>query len=93
MMIRLTETNTTKAIERCKKLRPKVRFVSDRNFEVLSSRNANTYHVTFDVQNGKKLAQCTCKASEQNMVCYHIIASATANIYRQAQKQGRVAFA
>lgn len=93
MMIRLTETNTAKAIERCKALRPKVRFVSDRNFEVASSRNTNTYKVTFDVQNGEKLAQCTCRASERNQICYHIIASATANIYRQAQKQGRVAFA
>lgn len=92
-MIKLTTDNTTKAIERCKKLRPKVRFVSDRNFEVSSSRNENIYSVRFDVRNGEKLAQCTCKASEKGLVCYHIIASATANIVRQAQKQGKQAFA
>ncbi len=91
-MIKLTETNTAKAIERCKQLRPKVHFVADRLFEVSSARNSNVYQVRFDVQNGERLAQCSCKASERGLICYHIIASATANIVRQAQKQGKQAF-
>ena len=91
-MIKLTTDNTAKASERCKKLRPIVRFVSDRNYQVLSSRNENVYQVSLAVQNGEKLAKCTCKASEKDLVCYHIIASATANIVHQAQKQGKQAF-
>lgn len=87
-MIKLTTENTAKAIERCKQLRPKVRFVADRVFEVSSSRNSNVYQVRFDVQNGEKLAQCNCKASEKGMICYHIISAATANIVRQANKKG-----
>lgn len=87
-MIRLTKENTERAIERCKQLRPKVRFVQERVFEVSSSRNSNVYRVRFDVQNGERLAQCNCKASEKNLVCYHIVASATANIVRQANKKG-----
>lgn len=87
-MIKLTQENTQKAIERCKQLRPKVRFVADRVFEVSSSRNSNVYQVRFDVQNGEKFGQCSCKASEKGMICYHIVASATANIVRQANKKG-----
>lgn len=87
-MITLTTENTAKAIKRCKELKPVVRFVQDRVFEVSSARNANIYTVRFDVQNGERLAQCDCKASERGLVCYHIVAGATANINRQAQKKG-----
>jgi hypothetical protein len=89
-MIKLTEQNTAKAIERCKQLRPKVQFVQDRQFAVSSSRNANVYRVRFDVRNGEKFGQCECKASEKGLVCYHIIAGATANIYRQGLKRQAV---
>ena len=86
-MIRLNEENTAKAIARCKQLKPRVTFVVDRVFNVSSSRNSNVYQVRFDVQNGEKLAECNCKASERNLVCYHIVAGATANIYRQGLKR------
>lgn len=86
-MIKLTQENTTKAIERCKKLKPKVRFIKDRLFVVYSSNNSNVYHVKFDVQNGEKFGECECKASEKGMVCYHLVAGATANIYRQSLKR------
>jgi hypothetical protein len=89
-MIKLTEQNTAKAIERCKQLRPKVQFIKDRLFAVSSSRNENVYQVRFDVRNGEKFGQCECKASEKGMVCYHIIAGATANIYRQGLKRQAV---
>jgi uncharacterized Zn finger protein len=85
-MIRLTTENTQKAIERCKQLKPTVRFIQDRVFAVASANNSNVYHVRFDVRNGEKLGQCECKASERGLVCYHIVAGATANIYRQGLK-------
>lgn len=86
-MIRLTNENTEKAIARCKQLKPKVRFVEDRLFAVSSANNSNVYHVRFDVRNGEKLGQCECKASEKGLICYHLVAGATANIYRQSLKQ------
>ena len=86
-MITLTEKNTMRAIERCKAVKPQVQFVAERVFRVSSSDRKRFYEVRFDVQNGEKLAQCTCKASENNMVCFHIIAGATANIYRQGLKR------
>jgi hypothetical protein len=86
-MIKLTADNTAKAIERCKQLRPKVRFVAERVFTVQSANNDNAYTVRFDVQNGAKLAQCECKASERGLVCYHIAGAAQVNIIRQSMKR------
>ncbi len=86
-MIKLTAENTSKAIERCKKLKPKVRFVAERIFKVESANNGNVYQVRFNVLNGDKFGQCECKASEKGLVCYHIIAGATVNIYRQSLKR------
>lgn len=85
-MIRLTKDNTQRAVERCKQLKPKVKFIKDRSFVVYSSNNSNVYHVSFDVKNGEKFGRCECKAAEKGMVCYHIIAGATVNIYRQGLK-------
>lgn len=85
-MIKLTAENTQKAIERCKQLKPKVRFVAERLFAVSSANNSNVYNVRFDVQNGEKFGQCECKASEKGLICYHLVAGATANIYRQSLK-------
>lgn len=83
-MIKLTQENTTKAIERCKQLKPRVKFIKERLFVVYSSNNSNIYHVKFYVHNGEKFGECNCKAST---VCYHLIAGATANIYRQSLKR------
>jgi hypothetical protein len=85
-MIKLTTENTQRAIERCRELKPKVRFIKDRLFVVYSANNSNVYHVRFDVQNGEKFGICECKAAERGLVCYHIVAGATANIYRQGLK-------
>jgi len=86
-MIKLTTENTQRAIERCKQLRPKVRFVADRTFSVISANNDNSYTVRFDVRGNEKFGECECKASEKAMICYHIIAAATVNIYRQSLKR------
>ena len=87
-MIKLTKENTAKAIERCKQLKPKVIFISDRTFEVQSANNSNSYTVRFDVKDGEKFGQCECKAGESGKyVCYHIAGAAQVNIYRQSLKR------
>ena len=88
-MIKLTNENTINAIAKCRQLKPKVQFIKDRFFAVSSANNSNVYHVSFDVQNGEKFGQCECKASERGLVCYHIVAGATANIYRQSLKRAK----
>jgi len=90
-MIKLTTENTTKAIDRCKQLKPKVHFVAERVFTVQSANNDNSYTVRFEVQNGEKFGECNCKAGEnEKYVCYHLVAAATANIYRQSLKRQTV---
>lgn len=89
-MIKLTKENTAKAIERCRELRPTVRFIKDRLFVVFSARNSNIYHVKFDVKNGEKFGECECKASERGLVCYHIVGAAQVNIIRQSIKRQAV---
>jgi hypothetical protein len=59
----------------------------DRLFVVYSANNSDVYHVRFDVQNGEKLGECECKAAERGLVCYHLVAGATVNIYRQTLKR------
>ncbi|MDQ3634632.1 MAG: hypothetical protein M3405_09010 [Acidobacteriota bacterium] len=86
-MIKLTQENTQNAIKKCKQLKPKVIFISDRTFEVKSANNSNSYTVRFDVKNGEKLAQCECWASERNLVCYHIAGASLVNIIRQSMKR------
>lgn len=86
-MIKLTTENTAKAIERCKQLKPRVRFIADRVFSVQSVNNGNSYTVRFNVLNGEKFGQCECKASERGLVCYHIAGAAQVNIIRQSIKR------
>ena len=86
-MIKLTKENIARAIERCKQLKPRVRFVADRTFNVESANNPNVYQVTFDVRNGEKFGDCQCKAAEKGMICYHIAGAAAVNIYRQGLKR------
>ncbi len=88
-MIKLTTENTINAIAKCKQLKPRVKFVQDRQFAVYSSNNSNVYHVSFDVKGGEKFGACECKAAEKGLVCYHIAAGAAANIYRQSLKQAQ----
>ena len=82
-MIRLTTKNTERAITKCKQLKPRVKFIEDRKFLVYSANNKNAYQVRFDTYNGDKFGQCECLASERGLICYHLVAGATANIYRQ----------
>ncbi len=85
-MIRLTTENTQKAIEKCKQLKPRIKFIKERMFAVQSANNERIYQVNFDVKDGEKFGKCECWASERGLICYHLIAGATANIYRQSLK-------
>ena len=86
-MIKLTTENTQNAIVKCRQLKPRVKFIKDRLFVVYSANNSNVYHVSFELKDGEKFGQCECKASERGLVCYHLVAGATANIYRQGLKR------
>jgi hypothetical protein len=86
-MIKLTTENTQRAIERCKQLKPTVRFVAERTFSVQSANNSNSYTVRFDVKGNEKFGICECKAAERGLICYHIVGAAQVKIYRQSLKR------
>lgn len=86
-MVKLTTENISKAVERCRKLRPSVRFIADRVYAVKSVNGQSIYTVRFDVQNGEKFAECSCKAGKRKLICYHVAGAAQVNIYRQGLKR------
>jgi len=68
----------TKAIERAKAARPRVRVINadERTYSVTGSKG-DAYTVRFALANGHKLAECDCPARG---MCYHIAAAASVNI-------------
>ncbi len=44
-------------------------------FVVYSTNNSNVYHVRFDEQNGEKLGESECKASQRGLACYYLVAA------------------
>lgn len=86
-MIALTTDKLQNAIARAKQLRPTVRFLGERHFVVCSSRNRNEYEVRFAVVNGVKQGQCSCRAGQEGMPCYHLAAAASVNIGVAAMRQ------
>jgi len=87
-MIKLEISKMTKAIERARGLRPRVRVISaaDRTYSVTGSKGG-AYIVRFAVVNGLKLAECDCKAGKAGVVCYHIAAAAQVNVMTQSMRR------
>ena len=83
-MIKLEADKMTKAIERAKTLRPRVRVISadERKYAVYGSRS-DAYTVKFTVASGHKFAECNCPARG---LC-HQIAPASVNIAVQSMRQ------
>ena len=84
-MIKLEADKMTKAIERAKAARPRVRVISaaERTYSVIGSKG-DAYTVRFAVANGHKLAECDCPARG---LCYHIAAAASVNIAVQSMRR------
>src|SRR5437016_6114413 len=79
-MIALSKDKLQNAIARAKQLRPTVRFLGERHFLVFSSHNHNEYEVRFAVVNGVKQGECSCRAGQEGMPCYHLAAAVSVNI-------------
>jgi hypothetical protein len=74
-MIKLTESNTRKAIERARALRPRLEFIADREWLVYG-RDKAEYVVTLAKHAGEIYSECTCKAGAAGVVCYHAVSAA-----------------
>jgi len=87
-MIKLKSSKMTKAIERARSIRPRVRVLSvaDRTYSVTGSKG-DIYTVRFSVARGLKLAQCDCIAGQREQLCYHVAAASQVNIMVQSMRQ------
>ena len=87
-MIKLQAAKMTKAIERAKTIRPRVRVISasERIYSVTGSKG-DTYTVKLAVVNGLKLGECDCKAGNAGQMCFHIAAASQVNIMVQSMRQ------
>ena len=69
-----------RAIKRARQLRPFVRVRGFRWYEVKSGNGDSVYTIHFYKRGRQKLGECTCKAGERGLVCYHLAASAAVHI-------------
>lgn len=90
-MIKLETAKMTKAIERAKAIRPRVRVISaDKRIYSVWRRERHVetaYTVRFAVAGGLKLAECDCKAGVRGQMCYHIAAAAQVNVMTQSMRR------
>lgn len=89
-MIKLELSKMLNAIRRAKQVRPRVKWLGGRNYEVSGSQG-NSYTVRFAVANGMKLAECNCAAGQASQMCFHVAASASVNIAIQSQRRQAMA--
>jgi hypothetical protein len=68
-----------RAIEKAKKIRPKVHFINFGHYQVSGSKGYYTV-ICKKSDNGYKLVECTCKGAERGLVCYHSVAALSLHI-------------
>ncbi len=75
-----------KAIAKAKKIRPRVEFGSFGHYRVSGSKGFYTVICRKD-ERGYKTVDCTCKASERGLVCYHSAAALSLHVGLARQQQ------
>jgi hypothetical protein len=68
-----------KAIAKAKKIRPRVEFGGFGHYRVSGSKGFYTVICRKD-ERGVKTVDCTCKASERGLVCYHSVSALSLHI-------------
>jgi hypothetical protein len=76
-----------KAIKRARQLKPFVRVRGFRWYEVKSSNGESVYTIHFYKNGRQKLGECTCKAGEHGLVCYHLAGAAAVHIGMAAMRR------
>jgi len=76
-MIALTSDKLQNAIRRARQLKPKVQYLWWRTYLVTSPNSGNQYTVRFSVRAGQKFADCSCKAGQAHVACYHVASAAS----------------
>lgn len=76
-----------RAIERARKIRPRVEFDHFGRYRVSGSKGGYYTVICKKLDNGYKTIECTCKAGNEGLVCFHAAAALSLHIGLARQKQ------
>ena len=72
-MIEITKENIEKAIAKARITKPLVKVIEFRRYSVTNKETGANYTVKFTKLNGKKFAECDCKAGQAGKyLCHHV---------------------
>lgn len=69
-----------KAIEKAKQIRPRVKFDCFGRYRVSGSKGGYYTVICRRDERGVKAIQCTCKAGDRGLVCFHSVAALSLHI-------------
>ena len=87
MFILKARTQLEKAIKRAKKIRPTVKFDHFGRYRVSGSKGGYYTVICKKSDNDYKTVECTCKAGDEGLVCYHAAAALSLHIGIARQRQ------
>jgi hypothetical protein len=76
-----------KAIAKAKKIRPRVKFDCFGRYRVSGSKGGFYTVICRRSDNNYRLVECTCKASERGLVCYHAVSALSLHVGLARQRQ------
>ena len=74
-MLEIKEQKLGKAIEKARQAKPLVKVLEFRTYAVTNKETGAKYTVRFEKIHGKPHGECTCRAAERGLYCYHLAAS------------------
>jgi hypothetical protein len=87
MFILKAKTQLERAIEKAKKLRPTVKFDHFGRYRVSGSKGGYYTVICKKSDNDYKIVECTCKAGDEGLVCYHAAAALSLHVGLARLKQ------
>jgi len=76
-----------RAIEKARKIRPRVEFAHFGRYRVSGSKGGYYTVICKKLDNGYKTVDCTCKGGEKGLVCYHAVSALSLHIGLAKQRQ------
>lgn len=86
MFILKNQTQLKKAITKAKQIRPRVEFDYFGRYRVSGSKGGYYTVICKKSENNFKTVECTCKAGERGLVCFHAAAALSLHIGLARQK-------
>jgi hypothetical protein len=80
MFILKDETQLERAIKRAKQIRPRVEFDHFGRYRVSGSKGGFYTVICKKSENGYKTIECTCKAGDKGLVCFHSVSALSLHI-------------